>query len=214
MRTILAVVCCVGVVLGLAGTAGAQTTLWRCDVTMRDGAADALRSDAARTGTATYTDGEGGFVCAVSASGTSGTQVPGSGTFYFGRKPTRTIFFPQRPGSDGWKAVYGTPQLRVLNIADMSVGQVTYRALRIPQSPIGLLYAEDLGDGDPVVDIVRVERIDACAWQVSFDPDAATPQGGARMQRYATSNRYLGAPVMQLGYTLVAVPDASGACPS
>lgn len=212
MRTTLMVIAFgISVMVGM-GTSEAQTN-WRCDVTFRDGVVDAIRSDSQGY----YLDGVGGFVCAVSASNAAGTAVPGSGTFYFDRKPTRSIFFPARTGPGGWSAVSGSAQLRVLNIAGLTVGQVSYQALRVPQSPIGLLYAENLEGSDDVIDIVRVERPQACTWVVTFDadePGESTPQGTGRMQRYAISGRYLGAPTMPHGFTLIARPDGTGACPS
>lgn len=182
---------------------------WRCDVEMRDASDDAIVSD--RDGK--YVDGEGGFICAMSPpeSAAAGNPAPGSGNFYLGRQPERSFLIPARPG--GWAAASATGlQIRVFNLVDMPLGTQS-RAMAIPTSPIGAMYADDLGSGDPATDLVTVERTDACTWVVTFDVPSAAVQRYASLDR----KRLIDTPQLPLGYTLTTRAPAGSsisACPA
>jgi hypothetical protein len=193
------------VAIGLAGAGVAeaqkgkpapQPTVvnWRCDVDMRDEGGDAIRSD----GNPRYVDGEGGFVCAVSPqeSAQLGNPAPESGNFYLGRRPARSFLLPARPGA--WAAAIDKGlQVRVFDIVDIPVGTTETRAMAIPTSAIGAMYADDLGGADTVTDLVTVTRTGECTWQIAFEEPRV-------VQRYQSLDRQIliDTPVLPFAYTL------------
>jgi hypothetical protein len=198
------------------GKPGGGTTIvnWRCDVVMRDGPGDAITSDFGRTGELgkEYVDGVGAFTCGMSPmeSADAGNPAPGSASFYFGRNPTRSFFFPARSGS--WAASYDTSlQVRVFSLVDMSVGTHTHtRAMAIPTSVIGAMYADNPG---PVTDLVTVVRTDECTWIVTFEAPSA------KVERYTSLDRkrLIDTPQLPLGFTLTTrapVGSNISACPA
>jgi len=167
---------------------------WRCDVEMRDDPGDAIMSD----GNNKYVDGVGGFICSMSpmASGAAGNPAPGSGNFYLDRRPVRSFVFPERPGV--WPAATSEDlQIRVFSLVEMPLYTPQERAMAIPTTPIGAMYADDLGASDNVKDLVTVTRTSACTWEIAF----ASPRV---VQRYQSLDRrrLIDTPVLPLGYTL------------
>lgn len=204
-----------GAIVGAAeaqkGKPAPQPTVvnWRCDVVMRDAAGDAILSD----GHGAYVDGSGGFICAMSPteSAQAGNPAPGSGNFYLNdRGATRTFAFPARPGV--WGAATSTGlQVRVFSLVDMPVGVAQTRAMAIPTSPIGAMYADDLGTSDTVKDLATVTRTGECTWEVTFDPPRV-------VQRYQSLDRkrLIDTPELPLGFTLTTRAPAGStiaACP-
>jgi hypothetical protein len=182
---------------------------WRCDVDIRDASGDAIKSD----GGGSYVDGVDGLLCSMSplASAQAGNPAAGSATFYFddrSRSP-RTFMIAARPGVWSETASRGL-QIRVFNLVDMPLNAPQTRAMAIPTSAIGAMYADDLGAGDLTTDLVTVVRTDECTWQVSFDaPNAA-------VQRYASLDRkrLIDTPQLPLGFTLTTrAPDGSTISP-
>jgi hypothetical protein len=170
---------------------------WRCDVVMRDAEGDAILSD----GAGTYVDGSDGFICGMSPleSAQVGNPASGSGTFYFddrSRSP-RTFVIAARPGVWSETESRGL-QVRVFSLVDMAIGVSQPRAMNMPSSAIGAMFADNLGGSDMVTDLVTVTRRDACTWEIVFDSPSAT------VQRYTGLDRrkLIDTPQLPLGFTL------------
>lgn len=199
-----------GVAEAQKGKPSPQPTVvnWRCDVVMRDAEGDAILSD----GGGSYIDGVGGFICAMSPleSAQSGNPAPGSGSFYLDRRATRSFLVPARP--DVWEsAIDKGLQVRVFSLVDMALDTPQTRAMAIPTSVIGAMYADDLGGSDAVTDLVTVTRTDACTWEIAFDAPRM-------VQRYQALDRkrLIDTPQLPLGFTLTTRAPAGStisACP-
>lgn len=186
------------------GKPGGGTTIvnWRCDVVVRDAGGDAITSDDGRA----YADGVDAFTCAMSPmeSAQAGNPAPGSASFYFGRRPGRRFTVAGQPDT--------SLQVRVFSLVEMPVG-TQMRAMAIPTSVIGAMYADNLGSGDPVTDLVTVERADACTWVVTFDAPAAAVERYTSLDR----KRLIDTPQLPLGFSLTTrAPQGStiDSCPS
>ncbi len=210
MLTVSMAVAGAGVAEAQKGKPAPQPTIvnWRCDVVMRDASGDAIRSD----GDGTYVDGQGGFVCAMSPleSAQAGNPAPGSGNFHLERRPARSFVFPARAG--GWDAATSEGlQIRVFSLVDMPLYTPQARAMAIPTSPIGAMYADDLGAADAVTDLVTVTRTSECTWEIAFDAPRL-------VQRYQSLDRkrLVDTPTLPVGYTLTTrapVGSTIAACP-
>jgi hypothetical protein len=202
--------------VGWLGSVDAQksktSSNWPCRLEFRDVAGDAIRSD----GKGAYVNGLDAVTCVV-VPPDSGSLTAGDVSLYFANRPGRGLIYATQPGNglhSGWEEFYDRGSLRVKLLADVPEGQVGYRAF-ISYSGVGRFVASDEGESDPVRDVVRVERVSTCTWDISFDPGIDPPSGAALMELWDGSGwtRYRGAFQLPTGMTVTVTGGLTG-CPS